>query len=45
VAESLPGESAEVPLDTNMQVPAEAASALQPLFDALEDVERALTAG
>ncbi|MCY4725922.1 VCBS repeat-containing protein [Nocardioides sp. STR2] len=43
-ADTLPGESAEVPLDTNMQVPAVAASALQPLFDALSNVERALTA-
>jgi hypothetical protein len=41
-AAALPGVSADVPLDTEMQVPAETASALQPLLDALTDVERAL---
>ncbi|MFZ1411855.1 MAG: hypothetical protein WAS07_10385 [Micropruina sp.] len=39
---NLPGDRADVPMDTPMQLPLESVSALRPVFDALRAVEAAL---
>lgn len=41
-APALPGERAEVPMGTKVQLPAESVTTLQPLLDALREVEGAL---
>jgi hypothetical protein len=42
LGQGLPGESAEVPVGTHMQLPREAAGALRPVLAALSQVESAL---